>query len=139
MSSRDQYWHCTQGYERLYQRMAGLWAEKQAARFPSNFRGWVTQRGGQPLLWMGEEKRGFSDWEEVLYLMDATTWTPTEPGQVQGKGITASAEENYVKVTFYPGNLVYYYIDDAWNFWYQGSGETDLYDVLLDRWERADT
>lgn len=139
VSSRNQYWYCTQGYEQLYQRMAGLWAEKQAAGFPSNFRGWITQGGGQPLLWMGEEKRGFSDWEEVLDLMDAMTWTPADPGQ--GQGITASPEDRYVTVTVYPGNLVYYDLEGhggPWSFWYQGSGETDLYDVLLDRWERAE-
>lgn len=136
-TAKTQFWRCTQGYEQLYRQMAGLWAEKNAAEFPAYFRNWITQRGGQPLLWIGDEERPFNGWEKVEEIVGDVIWLPDEPGQAQGEGITASAEENYVKVTFYPGNLVYLYMDDFWNFWYQGTGEIDLYDVMLDCWEQA--
>ena len=35
--------------------------------------------------------------------------------------------DHYVNITVYPGNLVYYYMDDYWNYWFQGTGEADLY------------
>lgn len=36
-------------------------------------------------------------------------------------------------MTFCPGNLVYYYMDDYWNFWFQGTGEAELYPLLLEQ------
>ena len=40
-----------------------------------------------------------------------------------------------VSVTFYPGNLVYYYQDRYWNYWFQGTGDAELYSLAAEQSE----
>ena len=47
------------------------------------------------------------------------------------EGVTVTDASGYYRMTFCPGNLVYYYMDDYWNFWFQGTGEAELYPLLL--------
>lgn len=48
------------------------------------------------------------------------------------EGVTVTDASGYYRMTFCPGNLVYYYMDDYWNFWFQGTGEAELYPLLLE-------
>ena len=49
------------------------------------------------------------------------------------EGVTVTDASGYYRMTFCPGNLVYYYMDDYWNFWFQGTGEAELYPLLLEQ------
>ena len=49
------------------------------------------------------------------------------------EGVTVTDTSGYYRMTFCPGNLVYYYMDDYWNFWFQGTGEAELYPLLLEQ------
>ena len=51
--------------------------------------------------------------------------------------MAVSTADRSVTVTFYPGNLVYYYRDNYWNFWYQGAGEADVGQALIGLWQGA--
>ena len=49
------------------------------------------------------------------------------------EGVTVTDTSGYYRMTFCPGNMVYYYMDDYWNFWFQGTGEAELYPLLLEQ------
>lgn len=135
---KTQIWHCTQGYEELYAQLAGLWAEGQAADLPSYFRDRVGKLDpAQAIVSQFGDARVLAELAQVERAMESMDWTPGGSGQAQGEGIMVYGADAYGRFTFYPGNIVYYYIDDAWNFWYQGSGETDLYNMLVELWENA--
>ena len=74
---------------------------------------------------------------QVEGAVESMDLTPGGSDGAQGEGIMVYGADRYGRFTFYPGNIVYYYIDDAWNFWYQGLGETDLYHMLVELWENA--
>lgn len=133
----DRYWLCTGDYDGFYARLAGLWAEKQAAGFPDTFSGAVVQEEGPLVLdYMGEARSLYHE-AAVTDLVDALAWAPAEAPAEPGEGLVIRGVRPYVTATFYPGNLVYYYMDSHWNFWYQGTGETDLYPALVRLWEGA--
>ena len=133
----DRYWLCTGDYDGFYARLAGLWAEKQAAGFPDTFSGAVVQEEGPLVLdYMGEARSLYHE-AAVTDLVGALAWAPAEAPAEAGEGLVIRGVRPYVTATFYPGNLVYYYMDSHWNFWYQGTGETDLYPALVRLWEGA--
>ena len=135
---KTQIWHCTQGYEELYAQLAGLWAEGQAADLPSYFHDRVGKLDpAQAIVSQFGDARVLAELAQVERAVESMGWTPGGSGQAQGEGIMVYGADAYGRFTFYPGNIVYYYIDDAWNFWYQGSGETDLYNMLVELWENA--
>ena len=133
----DRYWLCTGDYDGFYARLAGLWAEKQAAGFPDTFSGAVVQEEGPLVLDYMGEARSLYDEAAVTDLVGALAWAPAETPAEPGEGLVIRGVRPYITVTFYPGNLVYYYMDSHWNFWYQGTGETDLYPALVRLWEGA--
>ena len=60
--------------------------------------------------------------------VDSLTWAPAEPAQSGAEGIALSNTDEFVHVTVYPGNLVYFnYLSTGQSFWFQGTGEADLY------------
>lgn len=135
---KTQYWRCTNGYEELYAKLAGLWAEKQAVDFPSYFHDRVGKLDpAQAIVSQFGDARVLEELAQVEGAVESMDWTPGGSDEAQGEGILVYGGAGYGKFTFYPGNIVYYYIDDAWNFWYQGSRETDLYDMLVELWENA--
>ena len=88
------------------------------------------------LDYMGEA-RSLYDEAAVTDLVGALAWASAETPAEPGEGLVIRGVRPYITVTFYPGNLVYYYMDSHWNFWYQGTGETDLYPALVRLWEGA--
>lgn len=78
-----------------------------------------------------------SDGTAVAELVRALSWTPAAAPADPGEGVAVSTADRSVTVTFYPGNLVYYYRDNYWNFWYQGAGETDVGQALIGLWQGA--
>ena len=83
------------------------------------------------------EARSLFDEAAVTDLVSALAWASAEAPAEPGEGLVIRGVRPYITVTFYPGNLVYYYMDSHWNFWYQGTGETDLYPALVRLWEGA--
>lgn len=135
---KTQYWRCTGDYEELYARLSGLWAEKQAADLPSYFHDRVgTLDPAQAIVSQFGDARVLAELAQVEGAVESMDWTPGGSDGAQGEGIMVYGADRYGRFTFYPGNIVYYYIDDAWNFWYQGLGETDLYHMLVELWENA--
>ena len=117
IGSDSRIWRCTSGYDQLYTRLAYLWETKAAAGFPEMFQGWFLEREGDPI----------PGGEALAAAIDSLSWTPGEPAPEGTEGIFVDSPDHYVNITVYPGNLVYYYMDDYWNYWFQGTGETDLY------------
>ena len=117
IGSDSRIWRCTSGYDQLYTRLAYLWETKAAAGFPEMFQGWFLEREGDPI----------PGGEALAAAIDSLSWTPGEPARSGTEGIFVDSPDHYVNITVYPGNLVYYYMDDCWNYWFQGTGETDLY------------
>ena len=113
----NQIWHCIDGYEELYTRLAGLWEEKTARNFPE----WV--RSGDP------------DREELAQAVESLSWAPGQPAPEGAEGVTVRSGSGRVSVTFYPGNLVYYYQDRYWNYWFQGTGDAELYSLAAEQSE----
>ena len=58
-----------------------------------------------------------------------STLAPAE----EPEGVTVTDASGYYRMTYCPGNPVYYYMDVYWNFWFQGTGEAELYPLLLDQ------
>ena len=117
IGSDSRIWRCTSGYDQLYTRLAYLWETKAAAGFPEMFQGWFLEREGDPI----------PGGEALAAAIDSLSWTPGEPAPEGTEGIFVDSPDHYVNIPVYPGNLVYYYMDDYWNYWFQGTGETDLY------------
>ena len=117
IDSGRRIWHCTSGYDQLYARLAYLWESKAAAGFPERFRGRFLEREGDPI----------PGGEALAAAIDSLSWTLGEPAPEGTEGIFVDSPDHYVNITVYPGNLVYYYMDDYWNYWFQGTGEADLY------------
>ena len=110
-------WQCTSGYDQLYNRLAYLWESMAAAGFPEKFQNWFLEREGDPV----------PGGEALAAAIDSMTWTPGDPAPEGSEGIFVDTPNHYGSITVYPGNLVYCYLDDYWNFWFQGTGEADLY------------
>lgn len=131
------YWRCTGDYDGFYARLAALWAEKQAMDFPNVFLNAVVRQEGALALQYQGATHDLSDGTAVAELVRALSWTPAAVPADPGEGVAVSTADRSVTVTFYPGNLVYYYRDSYWNFWYQGAGEADVGQALLGLWQGA--
>ncbi len=131
MDGEGQIWRCTSGYDQLYRSLAERWAWKVAQGTPGYFSA-LTDEDGPALLAGAEGDRPLPDPGAVEAAMEALTWTPVEPAPAEEpEGVTVTDASGYYRMTFCPGNLVYYYMDDYWNFWFQGTGEAELYPLLL--------
>lgn len=113
-------WHCTENsdYRILYSRLAELWEAEAARGFPDQIyaEDWHLASSGAPV------DRAFAQ------AVDSLTWAPAEPAQSGAEGIALSNTDEFVHVTVYPGNLVYFnYLSTGQSFWFQGTGEADLY------------
>ena len=112
-------WHCTENsdYRILYSRLAELWEAEAARGFPDQIyaEDWHLASSGAPV------DRAFAQ------AVDSLTWAPAEPAQSGAEGIALSNTDEFVHVTVYPGNLVYFnYLSTGQSFWFQGTGEADL-------------
>ena len=113
-------WHCTENsdYRILYSRLAELWEAEAARGFPDQIyaEDWHLASSGAPV------DRAFAQ------AVDSLTWAPAEPAQSGAEGIALSNTDEFVHVTVYPGNLVYFnYLSTGQSFWFQGTGEAGLY------------
>ena len=113
-------WHCTENsdYRILYSWLAELWEAEAARGFPDQIyaEDWHLASSGAPV------DRAFAQ------AVDSLTWAPAEPAQSGAEGIALSNTDEFVHVTVYPGNLVYFnYLSTGQSFWFQGTGEADLY------------
>lgn len=133
LDGEGQIWRCTSGYDQLYRSLAERWAWKVAQGVPGYFSA-LTDEDGPALLAGAEGDRPLPDPGAVEAAMEALTWTPVEPAPAEEpEGVTVTDASGYYRMTFCPGNLVYYYMDDYWNFWFQGPGEAELYPLLLEQ------
>ena len=133
LDGEGQIWRCTSGYDQLYRSLAERWAWKVAQGTPGYFSA-LTDEDGPALLAGAEGDRPLPDPGAVEAAMEALTWTPVEPAPAEEpEGVTVTDASGYYRMTFCPGNLVYYYMDDYWNFWFQGTGEAELYPLLLEQ------
>ena len=139
-----QYWHCTQGYEELYTKLAGLWEEilreqeqKQNASLPESFRQWADKMGVQAIVRRFDDARVLAEPERVAEALEGMTWVSADPDWTRSDGIVVYGMGDGTTFTFYAENFVRKDQDDAKSRWYQGTGDTDLHELLADLWEDA--
>ena len=117
-------WHCASGYDLLYARLAELWEIGVARGFPNQIyaEDWHLVSSGESV------DRAFAQ------AADSLSWAPAEPARLGAEGIALTNTGEFITVTFYPGNLVYFdYLNTPWKFWFQGTGEADLYTLAESR------
>lgn len=141
---RAQYWHCTQGYEELYTKLAGLWEEilreeeqKQNAGLPESFRQWADKMGVQAIVRRFDDARVLAEPERVAEALEGMTWVSADSGWTRSDGIVVYGMGDGTTFTFYAENFVRKDQSGAESRWYQGTGDTDLHELLADLWEDA--
>lgn len=136
-SDNAQYWRCTQGYETLYARLAGLWEEQQNMGLPEIFRQWADKMGVQAIVRRFDDARVLAEPEQVAEAIEGMTWVAADPDWTQNDGIVVYGMGDDTSFIFYAENLVRKDKSGAGTLWYQGTGDTDLHELLTDLWEDA--